>query len=104
MRSFPEAFFDCIDKDSNLISILSAVENSFVRELVLTYPIWIGLQKNSQGSYEWSDGSPLDYTSFSSQFKYKEKCVYQSNGEWIDTPCLVSTSRYICKRPRSILY
>ena len=102
MRSFPEASFSCIDRDSNIISILSASEHSFIRELVSTYPIWIGLQKNAQGSYEWIDGSPVDYTSFGPQFQFREKCVYQSEGVWTDANCLVSRNRYICKRPRSI--
>ena len=104
MRSYPESSYDCIDRDSNILSILSAAEHEFVKELVSTFPIWIGLQKNSQGSYEWVDESPVGFTSFSAQFQFKEKCVYQSDGVWNDGNCLVLKHRYICKRPRSIYF
>ena len=55
-KSFPEAAFDCAERNNSfVVTILSQVELTFVKELLSEKPfassIWIGLNKNSQGDF-----------------------------------------------------
>ena len=53
------------------------------------------------GVYEWVDGSPLGFTSYSPSFGGIQTCVYQTNGLWLDSSCSNFYRAYICKSARS---
>ncbi len=56
---------------------------------------------NKLGVYEWVDGSPLGFTSYSPSFGGIQTCVYQTNGLWLDSSCSNFYRAYICKSARS---
>lgn len=108
-----------------MTSIINEDELDYIRGLT-NNPIWIGLEKNIntgkireeivliynfffklnfylnlKGVYEWVDGSPLGFTSYSPLFNGIQTCVYQSNGLWLDSSCSNFYRAYVCKTQRS---
>ncbi|XP_019713215.1 lactose-binding lectin l-2-like [Hippocampus comes] len=69
-RSFADAESVCNILGGNLVSIHSALENSFVHELILAIedPVdaWIGLHDaiNQDGDFIWTDGTLEDFRAF----------------------------------------
>lgn len=96
----------CRQQKGDLVSIDSSYEQAFVSGVVLQgkYEAWMGLRRQDDGSYRWSDGWPVFFTQWGpgepSNMK-DEGCVsmhgaFPFHGTWNDTDCDVTKS-YICK-------
>ncbi|XP_072021026.1 uncharacterized protein [Amphiura filiformis] len=109
--SFHAAQRACQSMGAELTSIHSEAENDFIYQLMETRGkriVWTGLHDTSrEGSFEWTDGTPLDYSNWKSgepnDSGFGEDCVDMSsyavvNGQsWNDNNCSVSYP-YTCKR------
>uniref|UniRef100_A0A3Q2Z7Z7 C-type lectin domain-containing protein n=1 Tax=Hippocampus comes TaxID=109280 RepID=A0A3Q2Z7Z7_HIPCM len=80
----------------NLVSIHSALENSFVHELILAIedPVdaWIGLHDaiNQDGDFIWTDGTLEDFRAFNgTEPDTSGDCTQmnESDGCWADLAC-----------------
>lgn len=91
----------CLDIHSDLVSIHSIAENSFINTTYLAGNYWIGLNdKEQEGVFQWSDGTPYKFSIFSPNDVSKgdlSNCVAIRNGEWFDRSCAGTSSR-ICKK------
>ncbi|XP_025065881.1 macrophage mannose receptor 1-like isoform X2 [Alligator sinensis] len=99
--TWEEARKNCMDRSSELASILDPYSQSFVWLLMLEHgnPVWIGLNSNvTNGNYKWIDTWRMDYTQWASKEpKQTIACVYVDlNGMWKTGSC---TKKYfsVCK-------
>ena len=95
---------------SNLLSIGSASEQHFIKNYTLLRfnlsDFWIGFygkQNSTQIQFRWSDGSPVNLTSWgpnqpSFNLNLSDICVYQmhDSSEWIVDSC-IQKRHFICK-------
>ncbi|NXN35615.1 MRC1 protein, partial [Rhinoptilus africanus] len=114
-RRWEEALSSCQKEDSDLASIQSLEEHSFIvsrlgyilyfHVLEKTDNLWIGLNDHKvQMYFEWSDGTPVTYTKWhlgepSTTNNRPEDCVLIKGqyGYWADYVC-EKKAGYICKR------
>jgi len=96
--SWEDSVLYCKEWGADLSSIQSSEENDFLSGLYAgSEHAWIGLNdKVSQWTWEWSDGSVVDYTNWRSgePSSNSERCVviylsYWSLGKWNDNTCSV---------------
>lgn len=110
VTSFDSATRQCYSKGSQLVSIHREEESRFLVQTIsglesrdprLSHPYsyWTGLQEVERGTYEWADGTPLNYENWNvgEPNDPKETCVEMYRlGKWNDAPCGHSKG-YICK-------
>ncbi|XP_072044869.1 lithostathine-like [Amphiura filiformis] len=110
--SFNDAVVACQNRTSNLTSIHSREEQLYHMLLYRrnSSDVWIGLHKrNNEQDFEWIDGSPFDYDSWSlnehDNRDVGDNCVYlntRGSGNWNDQSC-GDLLGYICKKPKGSL-
>ncbi|KAM7443302.1 Bone morphogenetic protein 1 [Porites harrisoni] len=114
---------DCINSNSELLSIANAQEQEFVTKHLLARSfMWIGYNDlEREGAWTWSDRTPIRYqnwatgdpnnggsyriskdTSRNDCIKCENCAVLKSDGKWNDYPC-TSRFKYICKASASYL-
>lgn len=104
---------DCLNSDSDLLSITSAKEQEFVTKHLLAESfMWIGFNDlENEGKWAWSDRTPQNYKNWArgdpnnggTYRKKDEDCaVLKSDGKWNDYPCN-TLFKYICKARASRL-
>uniref|UniRef100_A0A672FKV4 C-type lectin domain-containing protein n=1 Tax=Salarias fasciatus TaxID=181472 RepID=A0A672FKV4_SALFA len=97
----------CRQQDrGDLVSVDSSYEQAFLSGVVLQgkHEAWMGLRRQGDGSYKWSDGWPVFFTQWGPgepSNLQDEGCVsmhaaFPFHGTWNDTDCAVAKS-YICK-------
>ena len=96
-RTYAEAADDCTQRGSYLASILSP----FLPQLFI-FPntsYWIGLQDlHTNGTFQWIDGSSVDFLNFDSTEMNRTECVvgnYEGSEYWGYADC-DSTQYYFC--------
>ncbi|KAL9951704.1 hypothetical protein ACROYT_G044426 [Oculina patagonica] len=103
IAKWEDARKECLDLHSDLVSITSSAENSFINTTLIPGEglHWIGLNDKAQeGVFQWSDGTPYNFSSFSVGDTSKgdvSNCVMFNNGEWYDKKCY-RLKPYICKK------
>jgi len=113
MRTWYLARDDCLNSDSDLLSITSATEQEFVTKHLLAESfMWIGFNDlENEGKWAWSDRTPQNYKNWArgdpnnggTYRKKDEDCaVLKSDGKWNDYPCN-TLFKYICKARASRL-
>ncbi|XP_075127802.1 macrophage mannose receptor 1-like [Leptodactylus fuscus] len=104
-RTWKEAMLSCRSEEGDLASLHNIEEASAITSQ-LTFGdaeyVWLGLK--TQLYFEWSDGSPVTYTTWqrgepSHRNNRQESCVALStkDGQWSDQTC-EKKFPYICKR------
>ncbi|MFN8863408.1 MAG: HYR domain-containing protein, partial [Flavobacteriales bacterium] len=83
----------------HLVAINSLEEQNYVRSLVPTFSIWLGLSDNvTEGNFIWASGEPLTYTNwFTGQpdnASNQDFVEMQTNGFWYDM-LGTSSRRYV---------
>jgi cysteine-rich repeat protein len=86
----------------DLVSIADAVEQAFVADLVSANS-WIGGHDMvTEGTYEWSDGSPWTYEFWAPNEPNDvtvEDCMFmRADGTWDDHDCADTWPAYVCER------
>ena len=90
----------------DLASITSEAENDFVKSLIGSNEVWIGLNdKQTQETYVWSDGTAFSYTSWDTNqpgnTNQKQDCVaMRASGKWDDLIC-TKDYRFVCETSTS---
>ncbi|XP_072169955.1 alpha-N-acetylgalactosamine-specific lectin-like [Diadema setosum] len=106
----------CLNHGGNLASVHSEGENNFLYELwrssvpTPTSGFWFGLNDiDSEGTFVWSDGSPVDYTKWipgqPTNYGGNEDCGHvwyrdaqtDTTRDWNDAPCSSEVS-FICQK------
>ncbi|XP_072022086.1 alpha-N-acetylgalactosamine-specific lectin-like [Amphiura filiformis] len=102
-KTWQDANDHCKSLNADLVSIHSADENEYVWSLMGSEISWIGLNDvSSEGSFVWTDGSCVDYTSWQDDEPNQageEDCTefYSHwNGNWNDKNCSVQRA-FVCK-------
>lgn len=104
---------DCLNSDSDLLSIKNDKEQEFVTKHLLAESfMWIGYNDlEREGAWAWSDRTQINYQNWASgdpnnggsYRRNDEDCaVLKSDGKWNDYPC-TTRFRYICKARASRL-
>lgn len=95
---------ECLDLKSDLVSITSSAENSFINATFLLdekVKVWIGLNdRKKEDEFQWSDGTPFNFSIFSAtdiSHGRSTNCVLIKNGEWYEHMCS-HPKPYICKK------
>ncbi|GFR93935.1 macrophage mannose receptor C type-1 [Elysia marginata] len=107
LRNRISARHACLARGTDLVSITSFEENSFLHSILPDRhsDYWIGLHEMSDGTYGWSDRNPSSYRNFRkgepNDAGGKEKCVvmYARSGKWNDDSCDKNYHSFICKKP-----
>lgn len=98
-----DAHRSCTSNKSTLTSIHSAEENNFLRKTgqASISSAWIGLfiLNSTDRSYEWADGSMVDYNAYSGE-NYTELYVNWNRGKWNNNSCY-SKRAYVCGKKLS---
>jgi hypothetical protein len=108
-RNYAAAEFDCVAQGGQLVSIHDQATQDEVRDTAyaLAYTNWwIGLSDVAlEGTFVWSDNTPLDYTSWAggepNNAGGNENCGHlwdAAGGQWNDIPCDVNMP-YVCRLP-----
>ncbi|BFZ22363.1 hypothetical protein BsWGS_25402 [Bradybaena similaris] len=116
--SWPEASYKCGLLGMQMASVHSDEESSFLKGYVehvavpstdfgsVSRGVWLGLQKDLQGGYRWSDESPVTYfnwdvgepSTLNSRWADEECVALRTvSGQWNDLPCLGQKLGYVCK-------
>lgn len=104
----------CVADGAHLASVHSAAEDHFLNLLSQqgsagNKHTWIGFNdRQAEGTYGWTDGSPVDYSNWHSgepnDYDSREDCVelnfFELDGTWNDHFCS-EQHRFICKMPPS---
>ncbi|XP_037330821.1 C-type lectin BpLec-like [Pungitius pungitius] len=98
--NWADAELYCLSLGTNLVSIHSEEEQSFVEELIKNFDpaegnTWLGLSDNhKEGAWMWTDGSKVEFTYWGPEQpdnEYeREHCVqtnYLGLKSWYDWPC-----------------
>jgi len=103
--TWSQAEAECMNRGLQLASIHSQEEQDFVNGLT-TSSLWIGLTDlKSEGHFQWSDGTPLDFQHWDSDEPDgadNYNCVHTRNpyGYWSDYDC-DNRNGVVCKGPPS---
>uniref|UniRef100_A0A8B9GM20 MRC1 protein n=1 Tax=Amazona collaria TaxID=241587 RepID=A0A8B9GM20_9PSIT len=109
-ESWPDASMTCIQMGASLVSIEDSAEMDFL--LLYLSPLasdfrkfWIGLFKNIDGEWLWTDRSAVDFVNWEKgepTVIFDEHCVDMdvSSGTWRNYYCSVDQN-FICKIPKS---
>ncbi|MFH1438702.1 MAG: C-type lectin domain-containing protein [Pseudomonadota bacterium] len=88
------AFNGCEAYDAHMVTITSADENNFVRQVAMTYPwnthFWIGLMRDWAGEFYWNTGEPYHYTNWYAdpvEYFATMKTSEPYNGRWLTAGC-----------------
>ncbi|NXL83123.1 MRC1 protein, partial [Alectura lathami] len=110
-ESWPDASMACIQMGASLVSIEDPAEMNFL--LLYMAPLasdfrkfWIGLFKNIDGEWMWSDRSVVEFVNWEKgepTMLFDEHCVDMdvSSGTWRNYYCSVDQN-FICKIPKII--
>ena len=103
--------YKCLQEGGHLVSIHNKEENNFLMVMFGREGInnaFIGLYKNSDEQFAWTDGSTTDYFNWENgepnNYWGMESCgelVSSRSGHWNDAHCSKPASGYACKRPTS---
>uniref|UniRef100_A0A8B9GM35 MRC1 protein n=1 Tax=Amazona collaria TaxID=241587 RepID=A0A8B9GM35_9PSIT len=108
-ESWPDASMTCIQMGASLVSIEDSAEMDFL--LLYLSPLasdfrkfWIGLFKNIDGEWLWTDRSAVDFVNWEKgepTVIFDEHCVDMdvSSGTWRNYYCSVDQN-FICKIPK----
>jgi hypothetical protein len=83
----------CWDVDGNLTSIADATFNNFVHNMTgnLANSFWAGATNVINGMWQWSDGTPFNYTNWQTGYEVKinRTClaIQPSSGKWLKEKC-----------------
>ena len=90
----------CQEMGGELAIIESEKENEFIFDLVKKtnglsrWGVWIGLQRQDDGSFQWVDGTPVVYNGWATgepnDNHGREDCAHMYldvEGKWNDCPC-----------------
>ncbi|XP_077993989.1 macrophage mannose receptor 1-like [Glandiceps talaboti] len=102
--SWPEASYECERLGGYLVTIESEAENDYIQTTLQenSMNVWIGLNRNLQGGFEWVDRKPVSYTKWAdgepNGLTTGEDCgeMYFSSGEWNDVDCSWRVG-FVCK-------
>uniref|UniRef100_A0A8B9GDI6 MRC1 protein n=1 Tax=Amazona collaria TaxID=241587 RepID=A0A8B9GDI6_9PSIT len=109
-ESWPDASMTCIQMGASLVSIEDSAEMDFL--LLYLSPLasdfrkfWIGLFKNIDGEWLWTDRSAVDFVNWEKgepTVIFDEHCVDMdvSSGTWRNYYCSVDQN-FICKIPKT---
>jgi len=108
-RSYLDAEADCVAQGGHLVSIHDEATQDLVRDTAygLVYgDWWIGADDFAQeGTFAWTDGTPLDYTAWAggepNNWGGVENCAHlwgSAGGQWNDLDCNASIY-YVCRLP-----
>ena len=102
--NWDDARQECLDLNSDLVSVVNIAENSFINTALLLDKkkrAWIGLSdKEKEDEFHWSDGTPYNFSIFSTSDIVNGRganCVFLKNGEWFEHSCS-DKRQYICKK------
>ncbi|XP_065335607.1 macrophage mannose receptor 1-like isoform X1 [Cloeon dipterum] len=104
-RIYDDAKFECIMKNSSLVSAETPEENLCLGQYLVEMGFgvtqhWIGMDKRGLSNYsQWLSGSALTYTDWdvnNPEAFATEDCVVFLNQHWVDSPCGLSW-RYVCE-------
>ncbi len=108
-RTYVQAELDCVAQGGHLVSIHSQAEQNEVRNTawgLIPGDWWIGANDLAmEGTFAWTDGTPLDYTAWAGGEPNNaggvEDCAHlwaASGGPWNDLDCNASIY-YVCRLP-----
>jgi hypothetical protein len=113
-EGFAKAEMECLAKGGHLASIHDAFTNAIITQDTPDYfnqngstDFWIGGNTlNSKNIWEWTDGSPFDYTDWKMgepSNKTSSNCaaVSMNNGYWTAQDCF-NLKPYVCKVPSDV--
>uniref|UniRef100_A0A8R1IBC7 C-type lectin domain-containing protein n=1 Tax=Caenorhabditis japonica TaxID=281687 RepID=A0A8R1IBC7_CAEJA len=109
----------CNTLGAHLASFETASEANAVKKLVLEAPLfssellsfmttsqesWIGLAKETNGAWTWTDSSSVEFTNLPDGTSAPESsCVYMNTtGHWQPKSCSSTTPSFICKQTSRI--
>ncbi|XP_068507534.1 secretory phospholipase A2 receptor-like isoform X2 [Syngnathus scovelli] len=106
-KEWAAAQADCKKSGANLVSILSEVEQTWVKNASAldTSDMWTGLNDQSVlGMFEWSDRHEVTFTDWAPEEPkhLKKDCVAMSQkaGKWKQMSCKIPNS-FMCKMPKT---
>ncbi|XP_053409086.1 macrophage mannose receptor 1-like [Mercenaria mercenaria] len=100
----------CMNQQSNLASMHSQDEHSFILQYITKRPAkifsyWIGLDSLNGDGFKWTDQTPLDFDFWSpnepNNYFGSEQCVEmrRAYGLWNDDHCSQAKA-FVCKKPQ----
>ncbi|XP_070537336.1 C-type mannose receptor 2-like [Ptychodera flava] len=103
-RSWPEAAYECGQIGGALLTMGSEAENAYIQNILKenNLNIWLGLKRNDDGGFSWTDGKPVSYTKWApgepNGLTAGEDCgeMYFTSGEWNDVDCYWDLG-FVCK-------
>uniref|UniRef100_A0A8C6YLE7 Macrophage mannose receptor 1-like n=1 Tax=Nothoprocta perdicaria TaxID=30464 RepID=A0A8C6YLE7_NOTPE len=108
-ESWPDASMACIQMGASLVSIEDAEEMNFLLLYLSSIAsdfrkFWIGLFKNIDGEWTWTDSSAVDFVNWEKgepTAHFNEHCVDMdvANGAWRSYYCSVDQN-FVCKIPK----
>ncbi|XP_062425038.1 macrophage mannose receptor 1-like [Rhea pennata] len=108
-ESWPDASMACIQMGASLVSIEDSAEMNFILLYLSTIAsdfrkFWIGLFKNIDGEWAWTDSSAVDFVNWEKgepTTLLEEHCVDMdiTSGAWRNFYCSVDQN-FICKIPK----
>ena len=109
--SFVKAQAYCKQWRGHLVSIQNKEENDLVKSMIdpgkQHSPYWIGLRSGNYTTFEWTDGTPYNFSLLSVEDSIlKNKCAFGLGSEfsWLPASC-TAKRRFICERPtKTTLY
>ncbi|MBN3311068.1 MRC2 protein, partial [Amia calva] len=106
-KTWPQTQQYCRERNSDLATIHSLMENDAVKERTQGSVYWIGLFNEP---WQWSDGGNSVFRQWKAgkpdNYYHNEDCVcidnIQSDGDWDDYPCSTNLTFYCCSGNSSV--